>query len=149
MNDDNMTGDALAARTFTPTGGQAQADSQAQQDEAAQQAEALEKMTKAMQKGLIVATRIVRALAARKVPEIATEVTDPMLDDWAHAAVPVVGQYVGRLLATVSLSEEGAALVLASVPIALAVVSAIDKHRNTIDAPAREVVDPEQPEPVA
>lgn len=148
-DDDNMTGDALAARTFTPTGGQAQADSQAQADQAAQQAEAANQFAQSVEKTVRLVTRVARAIAAAKVPEIREEVTDQMLDDWATASVPLLGGFIGRMLAKVSVSEEGQALIVATGPIVVACFVAVQRHQATIDVQATEVTTTAEPEPAA
>lgn len=71
--------------------------------------------------------KIGRAWVAARLPEINDEWTDEALQAPASAAMPLVKKHLAGIMQMVGSSPELAALVFSCVPLALGVVTAMDK----------------------
>lgn len=140
MTDEQNSGDALAARTFTPLNADPvnpEAEAQAAQEQA--QADAAMNAVRQNMAGFIfTALKVARKLVARKLPEILEEWTDPVLQAPAVAAVPLVERHLDRLMQLVGQSPELAAFALACIPLGVGYMNAADKHARTIEMPPSE-----------
>ncbi|MGM9480311.1 hypothetical protein ACS5PN_03865 [Roseateles sp. NT4] len=140
MSRDDTPGDDLAAITFTPTGGQAQADAaanEAQQAHEQAQADRQAEMLKAgMQHVLVGLLKTARTLIARRLPEIREHWSDAVLNGPAEAALPLLERHMGALMGLLGSSPELVALGLACLPLGLGYMQAVEQHRRTIEMPA-------------
>lgn len=130
--------DALEGIAFTPVDGpgigagqQAQQDAAA--DEAAQQeAQMLQAVSLGVSKIVFAGLRALRSMIAKGMPEIMEEWPDDVLRAPADAAAPVLQRYMERLTALAGRNPELAMLVIATVPMAMGYVTALEKHSRTV-----------------
>ena len=136
MADQNTPADALESIAFSPVDGPgigAQPAQDAAADEAAQQeAQAMQVMAAGVSKIVFAGLRALRSLIARRMPEIMEEWPDDVLRAPADASAPVLQRYMERLTALAGRNPELAMLVVATVPMAMGYVSALEKHARTV-----------------
>lgn len=100
-------------------------------DQAAQDAEdeaQLQQLRGVVEKLVFGGLRALRAVIARRVPEILDEWPDQALRDPAANAFPLLHKRLGALTEVAGKYPEEAAFVLAVVPLGLGAMAAIEKH---------------------
>lgn len=135
--------DELAARTFTPTSGQAATDAETEAGEQKQQQQQEAQLMFVLEQGTRVvcfgALRAMRSSVAKRLPEINDEWTDEVLKGPPDALIPVLRRYAGALIELLGPHPELVALAFSLMPLVGGYMAAMAKHGNTVDVAAREV----------
>lgn len=125
--------DALAAQAETLTGDTAlpgqtgPAVDPADAAQAEQAAQAMQMVEAGMVQVVLAALKLGRAWLAKRLPEIRDEWTDEALAAPAAAAVPLLRKHLERLMQLAGSSPEAAAFAITCLPLAMGVVTAMDK----------------------
>jgi hypothetical protein len=93
----------------------------------AQAAQAMQLIEAGMTQVVLAALKLGRAWLAKRLPEIRDEWTDEALSAPAAAAVPLLRQHMERLMQLAGSSPEAAAFAITCLPLAMGVVTAMDR----------------------
>lgn len=116
--------EALAGEGATGTG---PAADQAAAAEAQQSAQVMQMVEAGMVQVVLAALKLGRAWMAKRLPEIRDEWTDEALSAPAAAAVPLLRKHLERLMQLAGSSPEAAAFAITCLPLAMGIVTAMDK----------------------
>ncbi len=95
--------------------------------EAQQAAMDMAKLEAGVTSVVLAALKLGRAWLEKRLPEIREEWTDDVLKEPAAAAVPLLFKHLGSLMQVIGKSPETAAFAMACFPLAMGVVTAMDK----------------------
>lgn len=79
-------------------------------------------------KVVLVAFKLLRAWAVKRLPELKEEWPDELLKEPVENALPILKKYVSSLMEKVGENAELAAFCLSLVPLAMGYISAQEKH---------------------
>lgn len=117
--------DALAAQAATLDSAQDVPAEPSQEDQQAAQAMAM--IESGMQSVVLALLKVGRAILAKRLPEIRDEWTDEALSAPAAAAVPLLRKHMETLMQLAGSSPEAAALAITCIPLAMGIVTAMEK----------------------
>lgn len=111
----------------------------------AQAAQAMQLIEAGMTQVVLAALKLGRAWLAKRLPEIRDEWTDEALSAPAAAAVPLLRQHMERLMQLAGSSPEAAAFAITCLPLAMGVVTAMDRaaEREKKEAQASQKIQPQ------
>lgn len=125
---DDLAAQAEALAGGTDSGaGPAQAIDPAAAAQAEQAAAAMQMVEAGMVQVVLAALKMGRAWLAKRLPEIREEWTDEALAAPAAAAVPLLRKHLEKLMQLAGSSPEAAAFAISCFPLAMGVVTAMDK----------------------
>lgn len=93
----------------------------------AQAAQAMAVLEAGMVQVVLAALKLGRAWIAKRLPEIRDEWTDEALTAPAAAAVPLLRTHMEKLMQLAGSSPEAAAFAITCLPLAMGIVTAMDK----------------------
>lgn len=145
MTDQNTHLDKLAAQAegLDVAGDDTGAPGEVPGADAAQAAQAMQLIEAGMTQVVLAALKLGRAWLAKRLPEIRDEWTDEALSAPAAAAVPLLRNHMERLMQLAGSSPEAAAFAITCLPLAMGVVTAMDKaaDREKKEAAASQKID--------
>lgn len=109
--------------------------------QAEQAAAAMQMVEAGMVQVVLAALKLGRAWLAKRLPEIREEWTDEALAAPAAAAVPLLRKHLDKLMQLAGSSPEAAAFAITCLPLAMGVVTAMDK---AAEREKREAANPSQ-----
>lgn len=92
-----------------------------------QSAQAMAMIEAGMQSVVLALLKLGRAFVAKRLPEIRDEWTDEALSAPAAAAVPLLRKHMETLMQIAGSSPEAAALAISCLPLAMGLVTAMEK----------------------
>lgn len=128
----------LEGLTFSPVdapglGAASQAQDAAQAEAAAAEAQAMAAVFAGVSKVVFAGLKALRAVIARKMPEILDEWPDEVLRAPADASAPVLQRYMERLASLAGRYPEFSLLVVSLVPMCMGYITALERHSKTVE----------------
>lgn len=139
--------DPLEQLTFAPAGGAAAPGAAPQPEVDPQEAAAMQAIEAGIGKVLLYGFKVLRAVIARKLPEIKDEWPDDVLQAPADAAVPLVRKHLDAIMQIAGANPELTVFALSMLPLAMGYLAAVERHEKTVTTVTEKApgLDPSDP----